>query len=237
MDEQGTKNLILEQKRSRFTKEVQFLLIIPFVILFFQIVLKNAFLSALFIPLYLLLFFTRTNMNEFITKNENIITVERLFSRTRVSEESIIEISLIITNKSMSDTQLVELIDSIPPSFELVEGTNIFVFDLKMNEILTLQYSVSAKEIGIYEFGSVFLRHTDYFGTFIHSYYYAFEETPKIFVIPKFERLDNLQVYTNYLRYFNGYFVSKHYGTDSDFRGVREYQNGDKLRQINWKIC
>ena len=224
----------LEKQGKRFTQEFMFLFLLPITILVLEIPFQKTAFSIVLIPTFILLIVIRLRLIAFNEKNE--ITISRSYSKTRAPEQSIIEITISVKNNSKKDYQLLELVDSVPDSFQVIEGTNIFLFDLKGTEQITLKYRVKANEIGIFEFGRIFLRYSDYFGIITSSFMYSFVENLSIQIIPKFERLESLPIYSNYLRFFNGYFISKHLGDDSDFRGVRNYQNGDKLQRINWKV-
>jgi uncharacterized protein (DUF58 family) len=187
----------------------------------------------LLIPTYILVIFLRSKINE--TLDFNNVDIHKSFSRTRVSEDGILEVILDLTNNSTYNTHIVEFVDFIPSSFDLIEGTNVFILDLKKEESLTLKYKVKCNKIGIFEFNSIALNHNDFFGLIRRSYYYFFPELETITVTPKYEKFDKLPIFTYWIKYFNGYFVSKQFGEDSDFRGVKEYQYGDKLQHINWK--
>ena len=175
----------------------------------------------------------RIRINSMIVlKDINII---REFSSLREVEGSEIEVSLEIINNSNYETQLLDIIDSVPESFELDEGTNIFVLNLPKKESITLKYKVKAKEIGIFEFGKISIRQSEFFGFLIHSFTYTFADLKQIIIAPRVERLEKLPIYSYWIRFFNGFFISKQFGQDSDFKGIKEYQYGDKLQYINWK--
>ena len=223
---------ILQLQRERFTPEVPYLLVLFFGFVFLFILLKTAYLSILMIPTFFLIIFMRTRIKSFESAKD--IKIRREFSTLREVEGGEIEVSLLITN-SKNETQLLDVIDSIPDPFELVEGTNTFVLNLHKNESIKLQYKVKAKEIGIFEFGKISIRQTEFFGFLINTFTLSFEDSKQIMIAPKVERFEKLPIYSYWIRFFNGFFVSKQFGQDSDFKGIKEYQYGDKLQYINWK--
>lgn len=224
---------MIEQQKIRLSSDLHFLFILLIALLAIVIVLKNSYSSLLIIPSVLIILFIRKQI--ILASIISNITIERKISKLTTMEGGEIEITLNIKNDSSNKTQLMELVDSLPDSFELIEGTNIFLFDLIGNESITLKYRVRANEIGIFEFGNIFIKQSEFFGFMINSFYYTFTESEQIIVSPRFERLEKLPVYSLWMKFFSGIFVSKRFGQDSDFKGLRDYQFGDKLQHINWK--
>ncbi len=230
---QTDSDLQLVNQKEKLTQNIIVVLLLSIVFLIVFIVYKNAYVSILMIPTYLIIIFIRSRINsEFNSEN---ITIVRNFSRLREIEGGEIEVSLTISNDQPKETQLIEIIDSVPDAFEIVVGSNIFLFYLKENEEITLRYKVKARDMGIFEFGNIFIRQIDFFGLAIKSFSYTVADPDKIIIAPRFDRFEKIPIYSYWIKFFSGFFVSKQFGQDSDFKGVREYQNGDKLQHINWK--
>ncbi len=221
------------QHKTKLSSDLSLFLILVAVLLFLLVFMKDAYLSILLIPLFLVLIFMRKRI--IISLNVNNIAIKRKFSKLTTIEGGEIEVSLEVSNNSNFDTQLIELVDTIPEQFELIEGTHIFLFDLIKNESIVLKYKVCAKSIGIFEFGNIFIRESDFFGLLINSFNFIIENPEQLIVSPKFERLEKLPIHSYWLKFFSGVYVSKQFGQDSEFKGLREYHYGDKLQNINWK--
>lgn len=221
------------QHKTKLSSDLSLFFLLVAVLLFLLIILKNAYLSILLIPTFFILIFIRKRIS--LSSNVNNIKIERKFSKLTTVEGGEIDVRLEILNNSAFDTQLIELVDTIPETFELVEGTHIFLFDLIKNESIVLKYKIRAKSIGIFEFGNIYIRESDFFGLVINSFTITIQDPEQLIVSPRFERLEKLPVYSYWLKFFSGVFVSKQFGQDSDFKGLREYHYGDKLQNINWK--
>ena len=110
----------------------------------------------------------------------------------------------------------------------------MFIFTLKKEEEILLSYKIKCYQLGLFNFKSVYITHTDYFGLTLENFMVT-PQTISLTVTPIFEKFDKLPIFSYWMKYFNGFFISKQIGTDTDFRGIREYQLGDKLQRINWK--
>lgn len=233
MSQPETYSKLIKQKE-KFTQNIPLILFLSIFFLLVFIIFKDPYISILMIPTYFTIIFIRMHIVS-ETNSENI-TIIRSFSRLREIEGGEIEVFLNISNGQPEDTHLIELIDSVPDSFEVIEGSNIFLFNLKGYEDVHLTYKVRARDMGIFEFGNIFLRLTDLFGLVIKTFNYTFEDPEKIIIAPRFERFEKLPIYSFWIKFFSGFFISKQFGQDSDFKGIKEFQNGDKLQHINWKI-
>ena len=101
-------------------------------------------------------------------------------------------------------------------------------------EEIALTYRLKCYKIGIYSFKSIFVTQTDYFGLRIESFT-VIPTNVTVTVFPEFEKFEKLPIFSYWMKYFNGFFVSKHIGDDTDFKVIRDYKFGEKFQRINWK--
>ena len=168
-----------------------------------------------------------------------MLKVERNLSRYRLIEGDDIDISLKIHNNSTFQTHIIELEDQLFQEFEVIKGSNIFMFSLFPNEQIILKYSVKCHQFGKYTFDTINIRHRDFLGITINEFSLDHKSMPllshKIAVVPKIEKIETLPVISDWLRHYSGIWNSEFLGNDTDFRGIREFVYGDSLRHINWK--
>lgn len=219
--------------RSTFTKDLKGFIFIPLLILLVFTITNDSNYLLLLLPVLVLLILLHNNIQNF-QEMQDYIEIHRTYSSTRVSELNDLIVNLIIKNTSDFDIKMIQLIDDIPGVFELHEGSNTFLFNLKKHEEVSLSYKVISSEIGIYEFNSVTITIYETFGSILETFE-IFPQPIKITVSPQIEKFDAIPIFTYWMKYFNGYFVSKEAGEDNDFLGVREYTYGDNTRRINWK--
>lgn len=218
---------------STYTSSFKYMIFFPIIILIFLIITEDSGFVIILLPVMLLLFVLQNELQSF-HKLENNITIQRSLSKRRMNETGELTVSLRIKNNSAFDSKQIELVDDLPEIFELVNSTNIFVFNIKKDEELTLQYTIKCHQIGILNFKSIYITHSDFYGLTLETFTITPQDTPFI-VLPLYEKFDKLPVFSYWMKHFNGFFVSKQIGDDTDFRGIRNYQFGDKLQRINWK--
>ena len=221
------------QTNKVFTSDFKVILFVPFLILFlFFLTDENGF-TLLLLPAFMILFVIQNNLQSFHSIEDKLVDTRSL-STYRVNEANELKVNLKIKNNSGFDSHQIELIDDLPDVFDLIDSTNVFIFTLKKDEEISLSYKIKCYQLGIFNFKSVYITHTDYFGLKLENFMIT-PQTIKLTVTPLFEKFDKLPIFSYWMKYFNGFFVSKQIGTDTDFRGIREFQIGDKLQRINWK--
>lgn len=200
-------------------------------------VFKEGKFIAPLIPLLLLLFIARQMMDMKAMGPD--IKVSRHLSRNRIVEGDEVEIKFVVKNTSSRATNILEFQDMMPSEFKVIRGSNTFALSLQPYEEVTLRYVVQAPYIGRYTFDLVKLRHRDFLGVTVNEFYLTSDNSPglsqTIFVVPRLDKVETLPILTEWMKLYNGFFVSKHLGHDSDFRGIREFMYGDTIRRVNWK--
>ncbi|MHA2362874.1 MAG: DUF58 domain-containing protein [Candidatus Hodarchaeales archaeon] len=215
---------------NRFSGIVFLFFTLIFVIIFF----KAGTLIGLLLPVILLLFITRQYTD--VKAIGTVIKVSRELSRLRVVEGDEIEIFFHVKNKSNFSTHTIELQDLIAQEFEIINGSNIFTFNLYPKEEITLKYTIRCHYIGKHAFNLIHLRHRDFLRMSVNDFYLSGPDlSASLAVIPKLEKIEKLPIMTEWMRLYSGFFATKYLGDDLDFRGIREFTYGDTIRRVNWK--
>ena len=221
------------QTNKIFTSDFKVILFVPFFILFLFFLTDDTGFILLLLPTFMILFIIQNHLQSFHTIEDKLV-ITRSLSSYRVNEANELKVNIKIKNNSGFDSHQIELIDDIPDVFDLIDSTNVFIFTLKKEEEILLSYKIKCYQLGLFNFKSVYITHTDYFGLTLENFMVT-PQTISLTVTPIFEKFDKLPIFSYWMKYFNGFFISKQIGTDTDFRGIREYQLGDKLQRINWK--
>ncbi|MEF8873726.1 MAG: DUF58 domain-containing protein [Candidatus Thermoplasmatota archaeon] len=143
-----------------------------------------------------------------------------------------LEITINIENKG-SEIRFLELHDSLPSLLEVVEGSNHQIVELGAGEEVELNYKISFPITGNFELGPIRLRYRD--GLSLFSRGFEIEKGMDIRVLPRTEDMEKLDIDPSYTKHWLGEVKSKSVGVGNEFFAVREYQPGDKKRDINWK--
>ncbi|MFX1282520.1 MAG: DUF58 domain-containing protein [Promethearchaeota archaeon] len=100
---------------------------------------------------------------------------------------------------------------------------------------MTLSYAIQGHHRGRYNLGSVQLTGSDFFH--FHSESNEYPVFNSFDVVPALIKLKYLPIYRHRLLPETGYIPSLIYkGRDFDFQGVRDYQEGDEVKAINWRV-
>ncbi len=160
------------------------------------------------------------------------LRLRRVLDETCVSHDVPVEVQLSITNKGSSIEELL-VEDVVPPTLTLVEGDTRVFASLRPGETLTLSYTVRGKR-GRYVFRDVYMTLQEHLGLFRRQYKQeAFEQ---LLVMPEVLQLRRVPIRPLQTRGYAGPVPARVGGPGVDFFGVREYQPGDPLRWINWRI-
>ncbi|MHA1975123.1 MAG: DUF58 domain-containing protein [Candidatus Hodarchaeales archaeon] len=208
-----------------------FLLGLSLIILSLAVILRYWPLVGIVLPL-VIIFYYSLSVEEISLKQ---ISIKRSLSRNRVEEKGdLIHIDLSIRNNG-SRIPVLELLDNIPEHCTVHEGSNHLILELKKNEDVTLTYSIKCHKRGRYTVGPVVCRGYDTYG--FHKKFKEFWILSNFSAVPSLTKLKELPIHRQKLLPEVGNIPSLIYkGRDFDFQGVREYQEGDELRSINWRV-
>jgi uncharacterized protein (DUF58 family) len=156
----------------------------------------------------------------------------RTLSADRASTGNPVEVRVSVTNQG---NQLEELLleDELPPGLELVEGKTRALKALSPGETVEIVYTVRGGR-GSYLFREVKALASDQLGLFRRRL--ALQDPARLLVLPEFNRLRPVPIRPRRTHAFTGPIPSRQGGPGVSFLGVREYQLGDSMRHVNWRV-
>jgi uncharacterized protein (DUF58 family) len=209
------------------TGRLLFLSFMVYGLLFVGLVTLNGAIILLTIPLLLFigsaLLYPPPDANLFIT---------RTFSAKDISQGLPVEIKLDITNQGQEiDDVFIE--EVLPAEVELLSGKTTTVTALSKGSSISLVYTVLAKR-GRHIFHEVNFNCTDSMGL-IHKKTSLYK-ADFLMILPKAQKLRSVPIRPRRTHGFSGPVPSRKVGAGVNFMGLREYQIGDPLRWINWRV-
>ncbi len=160
------------------------------------------------------------------------ISVARSLSDSCVSSGVKVEVKTRITNMG---PQLEEVLleDHIPAGLELLHGETQVLATLPANGTIELNYVVSGSR-GRHDFPDVRASAVDHLGIFRRCK--SFSAPAQLLVKPQLWKIKPVPIRPRLAHGYTGFIPTRSGGTGVNFFGVREYQIGDPLRRINWKV-
>lgn len=204
---------------------------LAFIILFFTVILFFGQFAGVLLPLLVIFFFSLAS--EDISLDQ--VVMKRWISRDRTEEKGeLIYVKLTVQNEGKR-IPILEINDKIPEQCTVNEGSNHWLLELDQGEEITLSYAIRCHKRGRYAIGPVILRGSDIFQ--FRTEITEFDLFNYFSVVPSLIRLRHLPIYRKRLLPETGSIPSLTYkGRDFDFQGVRDYQEGDEMRVINWRV-
>ena len=204
------------------------LVVLLFGVLLFGLMALNGSLVALAIPLAVYL-----SAALYFGPEDVQLSASRGLSTDCVSPGRPVVVRLTLTNQGPAiDELLVE--DGVPSYLEVVEGQASAILSLKAGETRQIEYTVSGRR-GRFIFDSVQITACDAFG--MHSQRARLSAVASLLVLPELKRLRRVSIRPRRTHDYVGPIPARQGGSGVDFFGVREYQVGDPLRWINWKVA
>lgn len=160
------------------------------------------------------------------------ITVDRDLTKNLVNEQAAIQVNLTITNHG-DKLEEVHIRDHVPDGLEITEGVPYRVTQLAPDECISWTYTVTGSR-GQYRFGTVEFTAYEPFGLLRRSL--KVQSNRQVEVLPTLQRIDRISIRPQRTRGFAGPIPSGQAGSGTAFYGLREYQTGDPLRWINWRV-
>ena len=188
-------------------------------------------IAGIILPLLIIFFFSLTTEEISIDQ----VDIKRWISRNRTEKKGdLIFVKLMIRNKG-DRIPVFEIVDTVPDVCTVHEGSNHWFLELNQDEEITLSYAIRCHKRGRYLLGPVVTRGSDTFH--FHSKIKEHAIIDSFAVVPPLIKLKDLPIHRQRLLPESGYIPSLIYkGRDFDFQGVREYQEGDEVRAINWRV-
>jgi uncharacterized protein (DUF58 family) len=160
------------------------------------------------------------------------VSARRTLSTGHVTQGENITVRLEISNQGEKVEELL-VQDILPTEVELVQGQTNAVATLLPGETVDLEYTVKAKR-GIYDFSQVKITATDSLELFESKV--TLEAPATLLILPQVHELHSIPIRPLRTHGFAGPISSRKVGSGVNFLGIREYQVGDPLRRINWRI-
>ena len=160
------------------------------------------------------------------------LQITREVSADRVQPDAPVAVKLAIRNES-GHLEEVLIEDLMPRGLKLIEGQPNKVILLPPEKVLEISYTVAGPR-GRYEFQQVRVTAADHLGLFRRE---VLSPVPGSFIVlPLVPKLRQVMIRPLRTRASTGLIPARVGGPGVDFFGVREYQTGDPLRWVNWRI-
>ena len=198
-----------------------------FVLIFLGMASLNGSFIMLAIPLVVYLGFALLQK-----PHEQKIDIIRNIQPVRVNQGDFINVTLSAVNEG-GLLEEVFLEDDVPDTLNLVEGHSGYVINIPRDNEIKFSYNLKGTR-GIYKFEGVWVTTCDWFGLFPKRHFLKAKD--EIIILPSAPRLKRFTIRPRLTKVYAGNVPSRFGGRGVDFFGVREYTQGDALRQINWRV-
>ena len=160
------------------------------------------------------------------------LTVKRRLSTDKATQGTVVEARVSLTSQGTMVEEF-HLVDHPPGGILLQDGVLSHAGPLPPGGGVELEYRLTAGR-GRYIFDSLHAVGNDPFGLFFVEK--TLSEAVTLLVYPKIADLSSIPIRPPNTKGFTGPIPSRKSGTGMDFFGVRDYQQGDSLRRINWRM-
>ncbi len=204
-----------------------FLGLLIFILLVAGLASLHGSILTLSIPLLLYLFYGLWR-----APDEIKLEVRRTLSAERVAPQTPVTVAVTVANRGASLEELA-LEDVLPPALTVVHGSSRHLISLGRGEAYTFEYSLRGPRGG-YPLEAVHVEAGDHLG--ILRLKQDVRTFGQIFVFPNVARLKQIPIRPRRTRVYAGMIPARVAGAGVEFFGVRDYQQGDPPRHINWRI-
>ena len=159
------------------------------------------------------------------------LQAKRQLSLERALPGDPIEVTLTITNTGAHiESLLIE--DQLPAGIEIVSGETSLLTALPALASIELRFTLTAPR-GYYRFRETIVTAADRLG--VRQRQISLPSPGRIFVQPRVQRMGRVNIRPRSTRVYAGFIPARKGGPGVEFFDVREYQQGDPLRWINWR--
>jgi uncharacterized protein (DUF58 family) len=159
------------------------------------------------------------------------LVVERELSTTRALQDTEVAVNVKVTNQGKKLEQ-VWFEDFPPEGLNKLEGDSTTIVSLNQGEATEVTYTIQAQR-GSYHFQELEVWTSDHLGMIKSRR--RLEAMNMLSVAPSPLNLPRIPIRPQQTREYPGVIPARKAGTGTDFFGVRDYQQGDSPRQINWR--
>lgn len=160
------------------------------------------------------------------------LDAQRTVSTDKSFEGGIVDVRLRIKNLGRK-IEFLEIMDDLPPTMEIVGGSNYLLITLNRGEEFVMKYRFKCHLRGHYSLGPVRLRSRPLFGMFYTEE--TIDVLSPVTVLPRIEDLSGIVIKAKYPKIFPGALTTRQVGPGTEFYSIREYVRGDELKKVNWK--
>ena len=197
-----------------------------YILIIFALATLNGVVLAFVLPLMIYLGYG------LILKPSSLnIDIQRRIRPERLLPGEPVEVHLQITNNGARLENLI-IRDNLPDGVQLSDGETSMLAILNKGDSIELGYSITAKR-GYYRFQEVNVQASDHLG--VRSESIDISAEGRIFVQPNVLRIGRVNIRPRGTRTYAGFIPARKGGPGIEFFGVRQYQQGDPLRWINWR--
>ncbi len=161
------------------------------------------------------------------------VSAERILSTEGIFPDTPVNVRLVVRNEGSSVEEM-DIKDVIPEGLEVLDGDTEVFITLAAGEETELDYTVRGAR-GDYRFSGVKVTVREAFGLFESTI--TAQAAHRLIVRPRPARLKPMRIRPPQTRGFAGPIPSRQGGHGTDFFVVREYQPGDPIKRINWKVA
>jgi uncharacterized protein (DUF58 family) len=197
-----------------------------YIILVLALADTNGTLLALMLP-----FMVYLGIGFFFSPGRLALSAMRELSRERGYPGDEIRVRVTVTNQG-EQVELIQIEDHVPEGLRVTDGETRLLTSLEPQESAELIYTVTGPR-GFYHFRTVEIRTSDTLQ--IRTKGTILETDDRLFIQPTQMRLGRLEIRPRRTRVYAGYIPARAGGSGVEFFGVREYQQGDPLRWVNWR--
>ncbi len=204
-----------------------FLGLLVFALLVAGLATVHGALVALAFPLLLYLFYGLWRGPEHIQ-----LEVRRELSAERVAPQTPVTVKVTLTNSGKALDELA-LDDRISSALTVSNGSNRHLISLPSGGSFSFEYTVSGPRGG-YPFETLHAEAGDHLG--VLRLMHDVPTYGQLFVFPAIARIRHVPIWPRRTRVYAGNIPARLGGSGVEFFGVRDYQNGDSPRNINWHV-
>jgi len=163
---------------------------------------------------------------------QNKLIVQRKIKSQKTFEDQDNSMDILITNQG-EEIPFIEVIDHVPDGVQTISGTTSHYGFLGRNDKLEFSYEFNAGR-GKYLLNQLTVHCSDPFKLFSHQK--IINTNDVLISFPKPVLLPHIKLKPHFTLHSPGVNLSKKPGIGLNFWGIREYQSGDPINRIIWKM-
>jgi uncharacterized protein (DUF58 family) len=160
------------------------------------------------------------------------LSARRSLSTTRLTEGGPVDVRLEIENQG-DPVDLLWFNDLLQGGMQVMKGKPGRLVSMKRGETLVCEYTINVPR-GVFVYDALEVWIGDGLGLAVRTVTLPAEGM--ISVLPRAPKLSNLNLRPEYTHGYHGTIPARRGGAGVAFFGVRDYQPGDALRQVNWRL-